>query len=535
MLKAMIYGNCQHTHLERLLLKTDVTKAVEFLSVKDVYCKDKKFLDSSSLQSLDYFIYQHVSANFDPFFSTDNLIKELKSSCTKICIPNFWCGCLWPSYIKNPVIRPNPKYSISTSGLFPYGDKEVIRLLQDGYSKKEIIDILSDPEFYSLDYLELNLEQNLQVLRDRETEFDVTFRCADYIQRYFKTHLICYSINHPTKHYFDWLAKKIYKHIVLSDLGQYETFSPFERGHIHVPLYPSVISKFKIPYYSADPSVEQYRFYNEKVSFKTYLSKYIDHATGQDLPGKDSIDIRKWNAINLGAVKLVNSKETKSNLNVLKEYFGAGKTLSKPSKNLIDIDGNVIEVSGNKTQINGLTINFRGNGNLIKIGKNVKFLNATLHIGSDCYVKFCSESTFKGLVINNSFHRGGVCCFGDQVEASNLSVSLFGNNKCVIGNGCLFDDNVKILCSDGHVILDEDGDIVNQNGNIVIGSRVWLGLNSKILKGANIGENSVVGANSCIESGLYPPNSYLVGSPAVVKKTCIHWQLENPEHIHLVR
>ena len=56
-----------------------------------------------------------------------------------------------------------------------------------------------------------------------------------------------------------------------------------------------------------------------------------------------------------------------------------------------------------------------------------------------------------------------------------------------------------------------------------------------ILKGANIGENSVVGANSCIESGLYPPNSYLVGSPAVVKKTCIHWQLENPEHIHLVR
>ncbi len=91
------------------------------------------------------------------------------------------------------------------------------------------------------------------------------------------------------------------------------------------------------------------------------------------------------------------------------------------------------------------------------------------------------------------------------------------------------------MCSDGHVILDEDGDIVNQNGNIVIGSRVWLGLNSKILKGANIGENSVVGANSCIESGLYPPNSYLVGSPAVVKKTCIHWQLENPEHIHLVR
>lgn len=65
---AMIYGNCQHTHLERLLSQTDLTKSIKFHSVKDVYCKDRKFLDFETLQTLDAFIYQHVSTSFDPFF-----------------------------------------------------------------------------------------------------------------------------------------------------------------------------------------------------------------------------------------------------------------------------------------------------------------------------------------------------------------------------------------------------------------------------------------------------------------------------------
>lgn len=66
--KCMIYGNCQHTHLEHFLEQTAFTKYFDLIKVKDVYVKDKTFLDDDTLHSLDCFIFQHISHEFDPFF-----------------------------------------------------------------------------------------------------------------------------------------------------------------------------------------------------------------------------------------------------------------------------------------------------------------------------------------------------------------------------------------------------------------------------------------------------------------------------------
>lgn len=49
---------------------------------------------------------------------------------------------------------------------------------------------------------------------------------------------------------------------------------------------------------------------------------------------------------------------------------------------------------------------------------------------------------------------------------------------------------------------------------ISIGDNVWIGANSTVLKGANIGSNSIVAAHSVVLAGQYPDNSLLVGVPA---------------------
>jgi lipopolysaccharide transport system ATP-binding protein len=49
--------------------------------------------------------------------------------------------------------------------------------------------------------------------------------------------------------------------------------------------------------------------------------------------------------------------------------------------------------------------------------------------------------------------------------------------------------------------------------NIAIGSDVWLGMGSKILHGANIGDGAVVGAYSVV-AGEVEPYSVVVGNPA---------------------
>jgi acetyltransferase-like isoleucine patch superfamily enzyme len=50
-----------------------------------------------------------------------------------------------------------------------------------------------------------------------------------------------------------------------------------------------------------------------------------------------------------------------------------------------------------------------------------------------------------------------------------------------------------------------------------IGDRVWIGANVSILKGVNIGNQSVIGAGSVVTRNI-PPGVVAVGVPAKVMK-----------------
>lgn len=98
--------------------------------------------------------------------------------------------------------------------------------------------------------------------------------------------------------------------------------------------------------------------------------------------------------------------------------------------------------------------------------------------------------------------------------APNGKVSIgdncFFNNNCSInsledvsiGDGCIFGEGVKIYdhnhrFADFSVPLKREG---YSTSNVTIGNRCWIGSNVLILKGANIGDNCVIGAG-CIISG----------------------------------
>ena len=53
---------------------------------------------------------------------------------------------------------------------------------------------------------------------------------------------------------------------------------------------------------------------------------------------------------------------------------------------------------------------------------------------------------------------------------------------------------------------------------IKIGDNVWIGWNCTVLKGVQIGKNSVVAAGSVVLRGKYPNNSLIAGNPAKVVK-----------------
>lgn len=57
-----------------------------------------------------------------------------------------------------------------------------------------------------------------------------------------------------------------------------------------------------------------------------------------------------------------------------------------------------------------------------------------------------------------------------------------------------------------------------ESAPIIIGDNVWIGANTTILKGVEIGSGCVIAAHSVVTAGVYPANSLIAGVPAKVIK-----------------
>lgn len=125
-------------------------------------------------------------------------------------------------------------------------------------------------------------------------------------------------------------------------------------------------------------------------------------------------------------------------------------------------------------------------------------------IGDDCYIETPFFANWGGKHVH----------FGNGVYA-NFNLTLVDDGEIYVGNNVLFAPNV-ILASGTHPIHPELRSRQAQyNLPIHIGNNVWIGANSVILPGVNIGDNSVIGAGSVVTKDI-PSNVIAVGNPCKV-------------------
>jgi hypothetical protein len=85
------------------------------------------------------------------------------------------------------------------------------------------------------------------------------------------------------------------------------------------------------------------------------------------------------------------------------------------------------------------------------------------------------------------------------------------DSKIKIGKNCYFAGNTGFLGVD-HKLGDLDK--ADPGEDIIIGDRVWIGMNCSILKGVVLGDNTVVGASSVVTKSFESGNVIVVGNPA---------------------
>ncbi len=135
------------------------------------------------------------------------------------------------------------------------------------------------------------------------------------------------------------------------------------------------------------------------------------------------------------------------------------------------------------------------------------------------------------LQLGNRVNLSGRSCFYfmsgmPEPPVIEIGDSVFIGNKCTlsaarrvrIGAGTLIGPGVRIHDNDGHPLdpgrrARKERITADEAAPVTIGTNVWIGAGAVVLKGVNIGDDSVVGAGSVVTANV-PPQTIVAGNPA---------------------
>ena len=169
---------------------------------------------------------------------------------------------------------------------------------------------------------------------------------------------------------------------------------------------------------------------------------------------------------------------------------------------------------GQNLLLKGVPVIFNKKGAKLKIGKNVTIKSSFLSNLVGLYSRTIIVTRAPGAVIE----------IGDNVGIS--GATIYARKGISIGENTCIGGNCKILDNDFHPIEAEvrnqllkdskggDSDIVPSKP-VQIGKNCFIGCNSIILKGTQLGDGCVVGAGAVV-SGKFEENCVIAGNPAKV-------------------
>lgn len=169
---------------------------------------------------------------------------------------------------------------------------------------------------------------------------------------------------------------------------------------------------------------------------------------------------------------------------------------------------------GQNLLLKGVPVIFNKKGAKLKIGKDVTIKSSFLSNLVGLYSRTIIVTRAPGAVIE----------IGDNVGIS--GATIYARKGISIGENTCIGGNCKILDNDFHPIEAEarnqllkdskggDSDLVPAKP-VRIGKNCFIGCNSIILKGTQLGDGCVVGAGSVV-SGKFEENCVIAGNPAKV-------------------
>ena len=182
--------------------------------------------------------------------------------------------------------------------------------------------------------------------------------------------------------------------------------------------------------------------------------------------------------------------------------------------------------------VDGLNLEINGNNNFIRLELPINFVNgANIKILNDNVKVVIESSPFLGISLRCLHGNGQICTIKKNTVMVDVVITMVGNTELHIGENCMFSDGpVYIMPCDGHSILEVETDnIVNiPVAPIVIGDHCWIGNSCKIIRGAKLPNNTIVGISAIVNKNFEEEYTILAGIPAKIIKRGRKWHQKNP-------
>ena len=215
-------------------------------------------------------------------------------------------------------------------------------------------------------------------------------------------------------------------------------------------------------------------------------------------------------------------------------------------KRVRNIDKNRIFVPALGVTAENTRVSFEGDGegapNILFIEPGVYLLNCDITFYGNNSVVFLRKSHHKHRVNISIFSHSVIYIGEDNYFNPHGNVYMMASEEqnILIGDNGLFSWGVWMRTSDAHGVYDcIQGKRLNNGRSVLVGNHVWLGQESLVLKGAQIGSGCIVGARSVVTGHRFAPNSSLAGNPAKTiregvffAKRCLHRYGEEEVYSH---
>ena len=164
-----------------------------------------------------------------------------------------------------------------------------------------------------------------------------------------------------------------------------------------------------------------------------------------------------------------------------------------------------------------------GSNNTLDFGKGCRLYNCTIRLfGENNHVVIDRDCVCRDVDIWIS--NGGVISIGHNTHfTGKIHIACIEGKRVEIGERCLFSNEIVFRTGDSHSVLNLSGERINPSKDIIVGNHVWVGQQVIVLKGAHIGNETIVGTRALVTGKEFDDNTVIAGSPAKVVKNGVTW------------